>query len=246
MNNHDKNSIPELVDLAVRVETTADGKEAEVKVELRVHPTSLDGPHDLSCSVALKRLALNLALSGLHPIPGSRFGEPTRENVEIREGKFSSETSHEKTVSGEAGFKAHLSSPLALSSKGTGSRAVATKEGVTFSEKRQHHKVRALGNLVWEVTQPPWEDPKLDLTYLNNNTLCALTVQDRANHRTVELTAYVKQKDIVFETTKSGLNPFRSMNHRKLMNILLAKALAVEGQFNGTVIFSNSVVDLED
>jgi hypothetical protein len=246
MNSYNQNAIPELVDLAARLAQADQPEGGEVRVELRVHPATVDGPDDVSISVSLKRLILSLKLHGLHAVPGSRFGEPTRENEEVRELTMSAERSVENKVSGEAGIKAALMNPE-LSLKGSGSRAVKTKNTVSYSEKSRHYNVRALGNLIWEVTQPPWEeDQRLDLTYLNDNAICKVAAQDRANQKSVHLTSYSKQKDIVVQATKPGFNLLRHINQKKLLNILIAKALSTEGQFNGTVTFSESVIDLEN
>jgi hypothetical protein len=246
MSKQDSNSIPELVELLVRIEGGNEGSRRNVNVDLRVHPASLDGPHNMTFSTSLKRLTLDLELNGTEAVPGSRFGEPTRPNEAIHERTVSTERSIENQSSGEAGLNSSLTKPLEFSGKGSGSLAVKTKQSSSHSEREQHLNVRAMGNLKWEVTQPRWEKQVLDLTYLNNETICKIEIQDRANHKSVQLKASAKQKDIVFEVTKTNFPSFLTTNQKRLMNILLSKALSSEGTFDGTVIFSKSVFEIED
>ena len=103
-----------------------------------------------------------------------------------------------------------------------------------------------MGNLKWEVTQPPWEEQVLNLTYLDNEVICKIETQDRANHKSIQLKAIVKQKDIVLEASRKGLPVFRNHTQKKLMNIVVAKALSSEASYNGTVTFSESVFEIED
>jgi hypothetical protein len=97
---------------------------------------------------------------------------------------------------------------------------------------------------VWEVTEPPWDKPILDATYLNDVAICRVTSQDRANVKAVDLIAYAKQSDLVFTPQTSGI--FRSTNQKKLLAVLLSKAIANTETFDGTVTFSRSEIEIED
>ncbi len=225
-----QNSIPDLVDLSARVlSADEEGAHDELKVELRVHPAQLDGPNNLTFSVGLKRLMLSLDLSGLEEVAGSRFGEPIRDNQQTQERTLSTEISVEKKNSDSVGVKLALHPEVTL--KGDDSSSLKKKSTVSTTEKKVHHNVRARGNLIWEVTEPPWENTVLNATYLNDDTLCKITSQDRANSRAVNLIAYAKQKDLIFEPEKSNFL-FRSTNHKKLLNVLFSKALSSGQPFN--------------
>lgn len=239
----DKNAIPDLVELMVRVvHSVTDEGQKEIRSELRVQPAMLDGSNKLRFSVGLKRLMLSLDLSGLQPVPGSRHGEPIKDNQETREHTVSTEISVERRRAGGLGLKLALNSEL--SAKKDDSQAVAEKGTVSTTEKQTHYRVRARGNLTWEVSEPPWEMPILDGTYLNDAVLCRVSNQDRANTKQVDLTAYAKQKDLLFTPEKAGV--FRGTNERKLLQVLLSKALAGSESFNGLVAFSRSEIDVEE
>ena len=102
----DRNSIPELVELTILVskaDQTPD--ESSVHVDLRVSPAQIEGPDDLSISVSVKRLTLNLDLAGLHIAPHSRYGELVKPNIDAQEKTLKTETSIEGEIKGDAGFK---------------------------------------------------------------------------------------------------------------------------------------------
>ncbi|MBR1200018.1 hypothetical protein JQ574_28910 [Bradyrhizobium sp. AUGA SZCCT0158] len=238
------NSIPTLVDLSVRIpKKREDETEEEVRVELRVHPAQLDGPNDLEFSVGLKRMTLSMDLSGVEPVPGSRYGEPTKDNVATHERTLSTEVSVESTDAGGGSVKLAINPELTL--KADTSSVLKKKSNVSTTERKVHHRVRARGNLLWEITEPPWEDPTLDLTYMKDEPLCKIAPIDRANSKSVEVSAYAKQKDLIFDCKKSPI-PFRTPNHKKLLNILLSKALSPDEPFVGVVTFSRSALSFED
>lgn len=246
MSKQDNNSIPELVELSSRMETNPGGPESELKIELRVHPASVDGPHDLTFSASLTRLVLSLDLVGLSVVPGSRFGEPTRKNEAIFEMTISKENGAEQKRAGEIGASASILRAVSVSTRQTDSQGRTSKETIAQSETKHHHRVCALGNLNWEVTQPPWETQILDLTYMNDETLCKVRTRDRANQKSLVLRAFARQRDVSCDAEKAGFPFLRTPTQKKLMNILLSKALASDGNFNGTLTFSCSVIEFED
>ena len=131
-----------------------------------------------------------------------------------------------------------------LSAKTGGSQAIAEKGTVSTTERQTHYRVRARGNLMWEVTEPPWEQPILDGTYLNDAVLCRVESHDRANDKRLDLTAYAKQRDLILTAKKSKI--FKSTNEKNLFQVLIAKALAGGDGFDGFVAFSRSELDIED
>lgn len=238
------NSIPSLVDLSVRVAKRGDDEiDEEVRVELRIHPAQLDGPNNMEFTVGLRRMTLSMDLSGVAAVPGSRFGEPTADNIVTQERNLSTEASIENTEAGGGSVKLGMTPELTL--KGDASSMIKKKTTVSATERKTHHRVRARGNLIWEVTEPPWEAPTLDLTYMNDDPLCRISPIDRANSKVIEVTAYAKQKDVIIEFQKPPF-PFRSPNHKKLLSILLSKALAADEPFDGVVTFSRSALSFED
>jgi hypothetical protein len=223
--------------------------ERNVHVDLRVQPAQIDGPDDLVFSVSVKRLSLNLNLGGLQIAPHSRFGELLKPNVDAHERTLKTETSIESELKGDAGLKVSATSLPEVSIGGGKKRISKAINSVSSIEKQNHVRVRARGNQTWEVTEPPWEEVKhLDATYLNHDVLCKVRPQKGANARSVQLTAFAKQKELVLATAKSKLIfRLRSTNHERLLKVLIGKALSSSsGEYSGIVTFSNSEADLED
>jgi hypothetical protein len=245
----DRNSIPELVELTMvvsKAENTPD--ESNVHVDLRVSPTQLEGPDDLSISVSVKRVTLSLDLAGLHIAPHSRFGELLKPNIDVQEKTLKTEASIEGEIKGDAGFKVSATALPEINLSAGGKRTAKTTNSVSSTEKQTHVRVRARGNQTWDVTEPPWEDVKhLDATYLNNDVLCKVRSQKGANVRSVQLTAFAKQKELVLSAKSKSVFQFRSTNHERLLKVLIGKALSSSsGEYNGIVTFSSSETDLED
>jgi hypothetical protein len=122
-----------------------------------------------------------------------------------------------------------------------------TTVSTTSVESAPHIRVKARGNLKWEVTDSP-SLGELDATYLDNAVLCKAIPNSGANAKDAQLTAYVKQKDTLLHLTKGG-SPFAfpSHNHAKMLKILIAKALAASGtQYDGIITFSSAGVEIED
>lgn len=245
MSTHDNNSIPDLVELCLRIAPIGEDGQRDVKTDLRIHPISLDGPHGVTFSVSLKKATLDMELNGVAVTPGSRHGEPTRSNFEILEVNISSERAVEDASSGEVGAKGSVVG-VELSGKGSTSSAAKSKDVRSHTEQRKHHRVRAMGNLKWEVSEPHWEPQVLDLTYLDNEAICRVGANDGANFKSIELKAIAKQKDIAIEITKANFPKFLNPNQQKLMSILISKSLTSKEKHNGIVTFSESVCEIED
>jgi hypothetical protein len=246
----DRNSIPELVELIMLVSKAEETpEESNVHVDLRVSPTQIDGPDDLSISVSVKRLTPNIDLAGLHIAPHSRFGELLKPNIDAAEKTLKTETSIEGEIKGDAGFKVSATSLPEVSFNAGAKRTAKTTNSVSSTEKQSHVRVRARGNQTWDITEPPWEEIKhLDATYLNHDVLCKVRSQKGANARSIQLTAFAKQKELVLAAAKSkSILRFRSTNHERLMKVLIGKALSSSsGEYSGIVTFSSSEADLED
>jgi hypothetical protein len=139
----DRNSIPDLVELSTRVsEGGNELGEGEVRVELRVHPAQLDSPKDLRFTVGLKRLWLSLDLSGLQAVSGSRFGEPIRDNEQIREHTLSTEISVENKSADNVGVKLALYPELTLKGDDSSILNTGPSQGSRRIDKNSYRKSR--------------------------------------------------------------------------------------------------------
>jgi hypothetical protein len=245
----DNNSIPGLLELLLRVaKPSSKSAELDVFTELRISSATLDAPDGLVFTVALKRAWLSLDLLGLDPVPGSRLGEPAKPNEVTVKQKMSQEVVRKNEIGGHVGAKIDstgASAGLELGAKH--SSAGKTVVSTTSVESKPHIRVKARGNLMWEITDSP-QLGELDGTYLNNESLCRTRSRVGANARTVQLLAYAKQRDILLRLEKGNSRfSFPSLNHEKMMKILIAKAISAPGTpFNGIVEFSKSESDVED
>lgn len=239
---YNENPLIDLVELSTRLVAVEDSPgESELRVELRVHPAQLDGPENCQFDVSLKRLTLSLNVTGIKTVPGSHYGEPTRENEQINERTLSTEISLENKTAGGSGYKLSVNPELTL--KADIGHTAKKKSTVSTTEKERHRDVEARGNLRWLVSRPHWEDQILDAKFLNDQTLCKITFKDRANNRSIVLTAFAKQKELDVHTPPGFL---RTINHRKNMKVLLSKALSLNSPFDGYITFSKSVISFED
>jgi len=245
----DNNALPELVELLVRVsQTKLKDKELEILPELRISSATVDGPDGLCFTVSLRRAWLSLDLMGLETVPGSRLGEPTKPNEVSVKHKTSHEIVTQNQITAQAGVRADKTSAnVEIGLGGKHQSTGKTTSSTTSTEATPHIRVKARGNLMWEITDSPLAG-ELDGTFLNNEILCRVKPKSGANAKTIQLAAFVKQRDVLLRLLKSNCRfPFPSLNHEKMMKILIAKALSASGtKFNGTVEFSKSEIDIED
>lgn len=244
---HGKDSVPELVQLGVRLlkPNDPDSKE-EVRVELRVNSAPLEINERETYDVSLMKLTLSLDVSGFAIEPGSKRGEPTRPPEVIKTETVVTEFSR----TGGAGAKGGLTLGVAeqsLKIQGEASGSVTNKESVSTTKEDRHILVIAKGNDTWEVSEPPWaENKRLNSKYLNDDPLCLVTKQDRANLHTVDLIAYARQRDLCFDPTHNKLFGGLLTPIDKLLGVILAKAISRDQPYRGVVTFSHVVVDVED
>ncbi len=248
----DHNSIPNLIELVLRHSAADQSDEISIRVELRIAPTELDGPENTTFKVALKRAWLDLDLSGLDVVPGTRLGEPTTPNEILAEKKITEEVVRNRADGGQAtlGISANPKSIAAdVAVKVEANKRIETKKSLasSASDSATHMRVKARGGLMWEITEP-LDNSALDATYLNNDALCNATPTKGANAKFISLIALAKQRDIILEASKnSRLLSFFSPNHEKLLKVLIAKSLAVEGdKYNGVLKLSASESTVEE
>jgi hypothetical protein len=246
------NSLPDLLELVVRLDESPDNPElTDIKVELRIATTDLNGPEDLNFTVGLKRAWLSLDLLGLELVPGSRFGEPTKPNQVAFESKFSKEsTMHASAVAGASlklgAAPTGLSASAATEIGGKRSTDSKTTSSRSATETEAHIRVKARGNLKWEVSEPP-QTNTLDATYLDNEVICRAKAARGANAMSISMIAYARQRDVILELNRKGISfGFPSKNHEKMMKILISKAISSSNEkYNGTITLSESEIDLE-
>jgi hypothetical protein len=249
---HDQNSLPDLLELLARTGKASPGKSIDLCVDLRGAIAELEGPDGISFQVGLRRAWLSVEVSGLNVVPGSRYGEPTKPNdIAIKE-EFSNQqaTSTQGHLGGTAQLSASSRDMAGKASLDAGIKRSAKNSSVisaTSSEVVHHIRVKARGNLMWEITDSP-RLSTLDATYLNDCVLCRLAPVKGANAKTAALSVYAKQKDIMLKADKEGrLFSFKSTNHEKMLKILIAKAISQTGVgFNGVITFSTSEIEIED
>lgn len=244
--SNDNNAVPDLLELLLRVVNSGTkAKIANLHVDMRIARVELECPDGLCFAVGLKRVWLSLDVTGLAPLPGSRYGEPTRPNETSLKQKFVSESTVESQT-GSAGELRLNASPGANINAKFGAKE-KTKNSVTSTALSTHTKVKARANLKWEITESPDLD-HLDGTYLNDDVLCRASVLAGANSKSVQLDAYAPQKDVTLEL-KSHKNVFSwpSKNHEKMLKVLIAKAIAGSAvPYSGIVTLSRSGVEIED
>lgn len=75
----DNNSIPHLLALTLRVQACEEERQKDVRVDLRINCSEIEGPEDCVVSVRLRKVTLRLNLAGLDAVPNTLLGEPVRE-----------------------------------------------------------------------------------------------------------------------------------------------------------------------
>lgn len=242
----DQNKITDLVELFLRV--AGQGEDgAEVRVDLRIASADIDAEDGtMSFSVSLKKAWLSMDVNGVTPEPGTRHGEPKKENEVQLKSKVSTEDRTEVGV--QAGVNVCASPTKADASLNLGAKAAkGSKELVATSsaETTTHMRVKARGGLSWEIAEA--RPQPLDGTYLENEVLCRVTALPGANSKSIELLAYAKQKDLILDLKSGGSKiPFKSNNHEKMLKILIAKALSATGsRYAGKIDFSKSEAEIE-
>jgi hypothetical protein len=251
---NDENSLPQLLDLRVRIAncTKVEGRK-DVLVDLRIHRTEIDGPEEAVISVQLKRATLELDLAGLEAVPKTRLGEPVRENRIVEKQTTKVTTTLDAKVGVHAGLDITM---LNLPSLKLSADATAEAKATSVHTAKQdiaEYRVKARPGDTWEVTEPRTktsgtQQQPLDGTYLLDEVLCKVAPQKGANMMSVGVTAVAKQRDMMLELTKGNLwQTYVNTSHEKLFKILLAKSLCPAGNtYSGLIKLSRSETDIEN
>jgi hypothetical protein len=250
----DNNCLPQLLDLRLRVvKCTKEEGQKDVRVDLRIGRSEIDGPEGAVISVQLKKATMDLELAGLDAVPKTRLGEPVRDIEIVEKQTTNVKTNVEGKVAMHAGVDIAKLNPasLRLSADAT-AEAKATSVHTTKQEITEY-RVKARGGDTWEISEPRtktsgMQEKPLDGTYLLDQVLCKVAPQNGANINSVGVTAYAKQRDITLELTKGNLwQTFVNTSQEKLFKILVAKSLGVAGNpYAGIVKLSRSETEIED
>jgi hypothetical protein len=249
----DNNSLPLLLDLRLRVRDSEEEEgQKDVRIDLRIHCSEIDGPDDAVVSVQLKKAALELELIGLDAVPNGRFGEPLRQNELVEKQTTTIRTNLEGKAAVHAGVDIAKLTPATL--KLSADAVAEAKASSVYTSKQEvtEYRVKARGGDTWEVREPltknaPRQAP-LDGTYLSDDVLCKVSRQKGANMMSVGVTAYARQRDMTLELTKGTFwQTYVNAGQEKLFKILVAKSLGLSGnKYAGIVKLSRSELEIED
>ncbi|NPV19375.1 hypothetical protein [Bradyrhizobium aeschynomenes] len=244
---NDNNSLPDLIELIARVGNDDDIASKEVRVELRINSLTLTTDDCFEFTVQLERANLCLDLDGLEVVPKSRFGEPIKPNDVSVEHKLTNEKTQSGEISGNLQVDINLQPTASIGGKVAGSATSRTTESVSSQQTYNFLRVKARGNLTWEISEPGDLSKPLGDTYLNDDVLCKLNATPGANMLAVKLVAFARKRDIkITPTSKLSRFSFKSKNHERLFTALVAKSLAHTQTNGGTITFSMSEIIIED
>ncbi|MHB0784401.1 hypothetical protein [Bradyrhizobium sp. 5.13L] len=244
---NDLNSLPDLIEIITRVRNGNEPDDREVRVELRIDSITLATDERLEFTVELNRASLSLDLDGLEVVPQSRHGEPTKPNDVSVEHKLTRESTKQAEAGGSAELNLSSQPSAALSGKLSGSVASKTTESMSAQQTYSLLRVKARGNLRWEVSEPGDGNKALSDTYLNDDVLCKVKALPGANRLAVKLAAFARKRDIrVTPISKLSKFSFKSKNHEKMLSALIGKALSHADSNGGILTFSVSEIVVED
>lgn len=243
-----KNSISDLCELGVRtVDAGNEAKEFHCIAELRFTVAELPIGDD-DCEVKISQATIVVDLEGLEPKPGTRIGEPKKNNaVELTK-------TMRKDVSSQFSRHADAAVQMSLAAFGTGANANVAFDATTSNnatiearEKQEFFRVRALPNLVWKVSE--YDGAALSDTYLSEDTLLTVNKSDRANRCSVTTSVKVKQRHIEIKAIgpRSMLKKL-STNQKRLLDIFIAKSLSAAvsagGSYRGEIKLSETLSEV--
>ncbi|WP_164632690.1 hypothetical protein [Rhodopseudomonas sp. WA056] len=244
---NDRNSLPELIEVITRISNSNEPENREIRVELRVNSVTLVADDSLEFVVQLERANLAIDLDGFEVVPKSRHGEPTKPNDVSVEREMRNEKTQKGEISGNAELTLAQNPSGSLGLKAAGSVASTHTESHNSKETYSFLRVKARGNLTWEVSEPGDTRKVLDDTYLNDDVLCKIKALPGANMLAVRLDAFARKRDIrITPLSKLSKFTFKSTNHEKMFNALVAKSLAQSKANGGILTFSVSEITVED
>jgi len=247
-------SIPDICELVVRIEESeVDKGTIKCIADLRIN--SGDIPiGDEECKIYISKVTISIDVDGLFAKPGSRFGEPRKNNSISLLKTNLTKAAHDSgySISGNIDVS---NSPLKASFLGGGSlkRSTARESTLEASDTVEHLRVRALPNLRWEVSE--LDDEPLKGTYLENDELLHLRSLEQANRAALSATILVKQRHIVIKQiirdsySATFFNRFNT-NQRRLLDLLIAKSLSaslnLDGKYRGELKLSEHACEIKN
>lgn len=243
------NSLPDLIEVLMRVVNSNEEGHRDVRVELRVNNVSLVSDDCLEFVVELDRAHLSLDLDGFEVVPTSRYGEPRKPNDVSVERKLTNETTLQGEIAGSIEGTLGIQPTGSVTSKVSGSAGRKSVVSSTAQQTEQILRVKARGNLRWEVTEPELNGATSVLrdTYLLDDVLCKVSALPGANLLAVKLEAFARKRDIrITPRSKLGAFGFKSRNHEIMLNAVVTKALSQDRANGGIVTFSVSEIIVED
>lgn len=245
--SHDKNSLPDLIEVIARVADTNELSNKDIRVELRINSITLLTDDFLEFVVQLDKAKLALDLDGFDVLPGSRYGEPTKPNDVSVERRLTNEQTRQGEVSGNLQVDLSAQPTASIGGKVAGSATSRTTESVSSQQTYSLLRVKARGNLTWEISEPGDVSQPLGDTYLNDDVLCKIKAAPGANMLAVKLEAFAHKRDIrITPVSKFTRFSFKSKNHEKMFTALVAKLLGHAKTNGGILTFSVSEIIVED
>lgn len=249
MKGLNRNSIPDLVEVTLRVTKSNEFDHSELRVEMRAHQVVLAAQDSFEFTVQLNRANLVLDLDGLEVVPRSRLGEPVKPLSLPVEYKLTQEKGRSGEVAGgiDIGVSAHPN--ISLQGKASGSASSKVTSSATIEQTHAMQSVKARGNLTWEVTDQTIDGSlaPLSATYLNDDVLCKVTASPGANMSAVKLSTFARQRDLRMTPNSAARKLlYKSKNHERMIQALLAKALQHSPANGGVITFCISEVVVED
>lgn len=244
---NDNNSLPDLIEVITRVADTNELSNKDVRVELRINSITLVADDFLEFVVQLDKAKLALDLDGFDVLPGSRFGEPTKPNDVSVEHRLTNEHTRQGEVSGNVQVELSPQPTASFGGKIAGSAASKTTESTSSQQTYSLLRVKARGNLTWEISEPGEGGKPLADTYLNDDILCKIKATPGANMLAVKLEAFAHKRDIrITPVSKLKRFSFKSKNHEKMFAALVGKSLGHTKTNGGLLTFSVSEIIVEE
>lgn len=245
-----ENSLPDLCELVVSfVEHPDSSNTLQCLVDLRVSSSEIP-LGDEECEVSFRRLILSIANEGMKVKPGSRFGEPRKNNAVSKQRQVSKSNESSRSRQWKIGGKSSGKPEGEVGLGGCKNDTTLSLE--TANEEEPHIRVKARPNDKWEISE--YENEVLDGTYLEEHTLFEAELTQQANRVATTIELKVKQRDLAINQimrNESAVSFFSKLseNQRRLVDIFIAKSLSnsVYGdrKYIGEIILSSYEFEYE-
>tara|TARA_R100000773_G_scaffold29177_1_gene25060 strand:- start:3789 stop:4583 length:795 start_codon:yes stop_codon:yes gene_type:complete len=222
-----QNSFPDICEFSVSFEPDAeDSNKLSCVVDLRVSCSEVP-LGDQECTISFQRLIISVDIEGIDIIPGTRFGEPLKNNSVVKKKTISQAKTKTKNRGWSFGGSTKARPEGAASAENRSSNE--TSRDTHISEDEKHHRVTAKPNLRLEVIEA--DDDPLDGTYMEREKLFEAKTKQGGNRTAATLCLKVKQRDLSIGQiirNESALSFFSVLteNQRRLIDIFIAKSLS--------------------